>query len=54
MRPESAVTDYVDWFNHRRLHTAIGTIPLVEAELQHYDSHHDTVRDRERATMSRR
>lgn len=51
---EYAVAEYIDWFTHRRLHTAIRMIPPVEAEQRRYDSHHDPVRDRERATMSPR
>ena len=30
-----AVAEYVDWFNHRRLHGEIGLVP-VEFEEQHY------------------
>ena len=33
---ELAVAEYVDWFNHRRLHGEIGTIPPVEYEDNHY------------------
>ncbi len=33
---EIAVAEYVDWFNHRRLHGEIGTIPPVELEDTHY------------------
>lgn len=31
-----AVAEYIDWFNHRRLHGEIGLIPPVELEDQHY------------------
>ncbi len=33
---EIAVAEYIDWFNHRRLHGEIGTIPPVEFETEHY------------------
>jgi putative transposase len=33
---EIAVAEYIDWFNHRRLHGEIGTIPPVELETDHY------------------
>jgi putative transposase len=33
---EIAVAEYIDWFNHRRLHGEIGLIPPVELEDQHY------------------
>ncbi len=33
---EIAVAEYVDWFNHRRLHGEIGTIPPVELEDTQY------------------
>ena len=29
---EIAVAEYVDWFNHRRLHVEIGLIPPTEHE----------------------
>jgi putative transposase len=32
---EIAVAEYVDWFNHRRLHGEIGLIPPVEFEATH-------------------
>lgn len=33
---EIAVAEYIDWFNHRRLHGEIGLVPPVEFETQHY------------------
>lgn len=33
---EIAVAEYIDWFNHRRLHGEIGLIPPVEHEHNHY------------------
>ncbi|MBZ6374266.1 MAG: hypothetical protein LBE67_04440 [Kocuria palustris] len=33
-----ATAEYIDWFNHRRLHGEIGMIPPVEL-----DHHHQTV-----------
>ena len=33
---EIAVAEYLDWYNHRRLHGEIGTIPPVESEHNHY------------------
>jgi putative transposase len=33
---EIAVAEYIDWFNHRRLHGEIGTVPPVELEDDHY------------------
>jgi putative transposase len=33
---ELAVAEYIDWFNHRRLHGEIGLVPPVEFEEQHY------------------
>ena len=38
---EIAVAEYIDWFNHRRLHGEIGTIPPAEYEAQHYRDHHE-------------
>lgn len=37
---EIAVAEYIDWFNHRRLHGEIGTIPPVEFENNHYRHQH--------------
>lgn len=31
-----AFAEYVDWFNHRRLHGEIGHVPPVEFEDNHY------------------
>ena len=33
---EIAVAEYLDWFNHRRLHGEIGLVPPVEFETEHY------------------
>ncbi len=33
---EIAVAEYVDWFNHRRLHGEIGLIPPAEFENNHW------------------
>jgi putative transposase len=33
---ELATTEYVDWFNARRLHTAIGGVPPAEIEATYY------------------
>ena len=35
---ELATLEYVDWFNHRRLHSACGDIPPVEYEGTYYRS----------------
>lgn len=33
---EIAAVEWVDWYNHRRLHGEIGLIPPVEYETLHY------------------
>jgi len=33
---EIAVAEYIDWYNHRRLHGEIGYLPPIEAETNHY------------------
>jgi putative transposase len=33
---EIAVAEYIDWFNHRRLHGEIGLVPPAEHEANHY------------------
>jgi len=33
---EIAIAEYIDWFNHRRLHGEIGLIPPAEHETHHY------------------
>ena len=35
---EIAVAEYIDWYNHRRLHGEIGHIPPVEAENNFYSN----------------
>jgi len=49
---EFAVAEYIDWFNHRRLHGQIGYIPPVEAETIYYDTHQTPVADSEQVTTS--
>jgi putative transposase len=36
---EIAVAEYIDWYNHRRLHGEIGLIPPAE-----YEAHHAATR----------
>ncbi|MER6987333.1 IS3 family transposase [Micrococcus luteus] len=36
---EIAVAEYVDWYNHRRLHGEIGHVPPAEFEAAHWASH---------------
>ncbi len=38
---EIAVAEYIDWFNHRRLHGEIGLVRPVEFEEQHHQHHPD-------------
>ena len=33
---EFAIFEYIDWWNHRRLHSQIGLIPPAEAEANYY------------------
>ena len=33
---EFATLEYIDWFNHPRLHGSIGMIPPAEFETAHY------------------
>jgi len=33
---EIATVEYIDWFNHRRLHGELGMVPPVEFEHDHY------------------
>ncbi|GHH73162.1 hypothetical protein GCM10017673_29260 [Streptosporangium violaceochromogenes] len=33
---ELATLEYLDWYNHRRLHTACGDIPPAEYEAIYY------------------
>lgn len=35
---EEAVASWVHWFNHDRLHSAIGDVPPAELEQSHYDA----------------
>lgn len=48
---EIAVAEYIDWFNHRRLHGEIGLVPPVEYENQHY-AHNTGTADAEPALES--
>ncbi|MFL1598497.1 DDE-type integrase/transposase/recombinase, partial [Gordonia amicalis] len=36
---EIAVAEYIDWFNHRRLHGEIGHVPPVEYETAYWSTH---------------
>jgi putative transposase len=36
---EIATLEWVDWFNHRRLHSTCGDIPPAELEAAHYRHH---------------
>jgi putative transposase len=40
---EYATLDYVDWFNHRRLHGEIGMVPPAELELTYYHQQPEAV-----------
>ena len=40
---ELATLEYIDWFNHRRLHSACGYRPPAEYEALHYDQHNASV-----------
>jgi hypothetical protein len=33
---EFAIFEYIDWWNHRRLHSQVGLIPPAEAEANYY------------------
>ena len=35
MSLDIAVAEYIDWFNHRRIHGEIGYVPPAEYEAQH-------------------
>lgn len=37
---ELATLEWVDWYNHRRLHEACGYLPPAEYEALHYIEHH--------------
>ena len=37
---EIAVAEYIDWFNHRRLHGEIGLVPPAELETKHHHHQH--------------
>ena len=39
---EIAVAEYIDWFNHRRLHGEIGLVPPAELEDQYHQHHNDS------------
>lgn len=48
---ETAIAEYVDWFNHKRLHGEIGLVPPVEFE-QAYDQQHTVTAPAETALLS--
>ena len=37
---EYATAEWVDWYNHRRLHEYCGDIPPADLETAHYTNHH--------------
>jgi transposase InsO family protein len=39
---EIAVAEYVDWFNHRRLHGELGHVPPAELETAHWAARHES------------
>ncbi|QBI22040.1 hypothetical protein ER308_13825 [Egibacter rhizosphaerae] len=38
---ELATLEYINWFNHKRIHTAIGDRPPAEHEAAHCNAHND-------------
>ena len=38
-RARFAVAEYIDWYNHRRLHGEIGHVPPAEFETKHWSRH---------------
>lgn len=42
---EIAVAEYIDWFNHRRLHGEIGQVPPAELELDYWTRHYSETAD---------
>lgn len=40
-----AVAEYIDWFNHRRLHGEIGLVPPVEFEADFYQQRTGSTED---------
>jgi putative transposase len=41
---ELATAEWVDWYNHHGLHSAIGHRPPTEHETEYYDQHHPETR----------
>ena len=39
---ELATAEWIDWYNHRRLHGEIGHVPPVEYEANYYHANHET------------
>jgi putative transposase len=49
---EFAVAEYIDWFNHRRLHGQIGHVPPIEIETAYHATHPVPVATGERVNAS--
>ena len=49
---EIAIAEYVDWFNHKRLHGEIGLVPPIEFEQAYYDQQHTVAASAETALLS--
>ncbi|MGZ4517757.1 MAG: IS3 family transposase [Mycobacteriaceae bacterium] len=49
---EITVAEYIEWFNHRRLHGEIGMVPPVEYEQQQYYSENPVMKSTKTTELS--